>query len=94
MAQGREVDRHRFGPTEQDAAGAEQLARDQDQQRQEYGPDHVDVTHRIQTHAPEHVGSVVAEVPGHIAMRRFVQGDCEDDGNGIDGERLDEIQFH
>ena len=49
---------------------------------------------RIETHAPEHIGGVVAEMPRHIAMRRLVQGDREDHGQRIDGDFLDEIEFH
>ncbi len=48
---------------------------------------------RIQADAPCQVGRRIAEMPRHIAVGGFVQGNGEKDRNGIDRQGLDQI-FH
>ena len=82
MAQRGEIDRHRLGPAEQDAA------QPQGQQREQYSADRIDMAQRIQADAPLLIGGHIAKMPRHIAMRRFVQGDGEQHGYRREGDGL------
>src|SRR5690606_30373454 len=81
------VDGHRFGPAEHETGGREQGGRYHD------GSEGIDMTQRVQADPPERVCSGVAEPFRHIAVRRFVQRDGENDRDRINRDGLYEI-FH
>ena len=54
-------------------------------------PTEIDVTHRIEADAAENVSGRVAEMLRHVAVRRLVQRDAEDDRQRVDRDRLDEL---
>ncbi len=55
-----------------------------DDERHDDGADRVDVLHRIEGHAAEHVRRRVAEHARHVAVRRLVQRDAEDHRDRVD----------
>ena len=83
-----EIDRNRLRPAEQQSAATRKLRQDQQPQRYGDGSDRIDVLERVERDAPQVPCGIVAEHPGHIAVRGFVQRDCKDDRNCIEEYRL------
>ncbi|MPM34715.1 hypothetical protein SDC9_81302 [bioreactor metagenome] len=87
IAQMREIHRHRFGIAEQECAGRGEIQ----QQRHQNRADRINVLDGVQRNAPRHQRRVVAEVPGHIAVRGLVHRDGEQHRQGIDENGLNEV---
>src|SRR5688500_20210699 len=94
MAQVGKIDGYRFGPAEQDAAPRKELRYCEQCKRHSDGADRIDVAQGIQAHAALGIRGQIAEVLCDVTMRRLVQRDREDDGQRINGDRLNEVQLH
>jgi hypothetical protein len=87
MAQAAEIDRHRLGPAEQDAAGRQQQNDDRHQDRAH----RIDMLQRIGGDAPGLPGRRITEMARRVAVRRLVQGDRQNHRQGGDGDGLDQF---
>src|SRR5258706_3400813 len=91
IAQPAEVDRYRLCPAERIFAPAG----DQYQYRNDDRAHGIDVPDRIERDAPRLIRRQVAEMPGGISVRRFVQGNREYAGNRVQRDEADGVlQFH
>nr|GEU28413.1 hypothetical protein [Tanacetum cinerariifolium] len=78
------IDRHRLGIAQR------RQTHQRKAQRQQDGAEQVDMARGIDAQAAHVGGRGVAEIAGHIAVGRLVQGNCKKNGNGVDRDGLDD----
>ena len=85
MTEGAEVDRNGLGVAEQ-----ERRPHQQQQSREQNGPERVDVFEGIERHAAEAPSGIIAAQSGHISVCRFMERDRNDQGDGPDRDRVND----
>jgi len=79
-----ECHRYGFGPAKNEATHGEQQTGHQN------GADGINMLDRVQRQPPHFIRGGIAQLLGDPAMRDFVDGNGEDDGNGPDSDFLDQ----
>jgi hypothetical protein len=83
MAQCAEVDGDRLSVAKQ-----QRRAHQQQQPWEQNGSERVDVFEGIERHAAEAPSGIIAAQSGHISVCRFMERDRNNQGNGPDGDRM------